>query len=529
MGRNIVNSELHHWSYLTSTTTFFLIFFLISCKTIPVKREIKKVEEISAISPSHKFIKAHMKDGTVYVLYNWHFNKDDNLLFGYGSRLDINRKVIKTPDSLRFLTSKNEELLKVDLSDISLLETNDPGPSVVGGLAIVTGITAGVTIFCLINPKACFGSCPTFYANDGDTLSLLSEGFSTSISPSLEKNDIDMLYSAQPTFDFELVVTNEALETHSICYANLLVFEKRESERVFATPDGSFYKCTSITQPIHCQNKDSDCLHKVSKVDEYEYYSKTDSINLDSKEELFVTFNLDSDQQVGLVVGKRQTLLTTFLMYQQLAYMGNSVSYWMAKLEREEIAYKESILDLLGGIEVYSKGAKGNWHFEGEVNETGPIATDYNVIPLNNTFNGKVELKLIMNRGLWRIDLLGLALLSGKALPTVINPINVKTIHGSEEDPLSKLINDSQYLVTYPGDAYRIIYRLPFTNVELFLDSRGYYLEWIRDEWVKEQNFKKLNVMITNPSKYLRKAAREYKKLEPIMEETFWNSRYVQK
>ena len=111
----------------------------------------------------------------------------------------------------------------------------------------------------------------------------------------------------------------------------------------------------------------------------------------------------------------------------------------------------------------------------------------------------------------------------------MIQPFSVEIIKGTESDPLSKLTNYNEYLVTYPGDAYRIKYSLPFNNAELFLDSRGYYLEWIRDEWVKEQNFQKLNLMISRPSQYLKKVAREYKKIEPFMEETFWNSRYVKK
>jgi len=216
-------------------------------------------------------------------------------------------------------------------------------------------------------------------------------------------------------------------------------------------------------------------------------------------------------------------------MYQGLAYMGNSVTYWFAELERGKIAPRESIFDLLGGIEIFSRDSNGNWRLEGEVNETGPIATDFNVIPLSNYHHGEVELKVRLNKGLWRIDYLGLTTLSEKVLPTVIKPSSIEIIKGTETDPLIKLTQDDEYLVTYPGDAYKIKYNLPFNNAELFLDSRGYYLEWIRDEWVKEQNFQKLNLMVSKPSQYLKKIAREYKKLEPFMEETFWNSRYVKK
>lgn len=505
-----------------------LIFlFMFSCKTVAVKREIKKVQEIATISPNHKFIKSHMKDGTVYILHDWSFDTINNSINGYGSLLGINRNVIEMRDNIKTKTKDN--LFTVNLSEVALIETNDTGSSIAGGLAVVTGLTGIFAIICQANPKACFGSCPTFYANDGDILVLQAEGFSTSVSPSLEKNDIDMLYSAKPNKNFELVVTNEALETHSIRYANLLAFEKIGDERVFSASDGYFYKCTDITKPTTCRSKQVDCLKRVAKVDGDEYFSLTDSTNLNSKEELILNFTANKNKKVGLIVGKRQTLLTTFLMYQGLSYMGNSVTYWIAEFERGKIEKKEGIFDLLGGIKVYSKNSSGDWEFEGEINETGPIATDFNVIPLSDQDNENVELKLVLNRGLWRIDYLALTTLKEKAVPLVIEPSNAERITGSETFPLQKLKSKDEYLVTYPGDAYRINYSLPFNNAELFLDSKGYYLEWIRDEWVKQQNFKKLNLMINKPSQFLKKSASQFKKLEPQMEQTFWNSRYVKK
>jgi len=507
----------------------FVLFFLVCCKTVSVTREIKMVQEITTISKSHKYIKAHMKDGTVYVLYNWYFDMATNSLNGFGSLLDINRNIIISNENIRSKAITNKEPFNICISDISLLETNEPGPSIAGGLTVVTGVTAAFTIYCITNPKACFGSCPTFFAFDDDTLTMQAEGFSSSIFPSLEKNDIDMLYTAKVTKDFELIVTNEALETHSIRYANLLVFEKQSNERVFASPEGIFYRTSGLIQPTRCQNNENECLSKVIEVDGDELFSLADPDNLASKEEIVVTFSVDKDEKVGLVVGKRQTLLTTFLMYQGLAYMGKSATYWMAEFERGKIAYSESIFELLGGIEVFSKDTYGDYKLEGVLNETGPIATDFNIIPLANSQHGNVELKLRLNKGLWRIDYLGLVTISEKVIPTLIQPFQVETIAGAETDPLSKLINVNDYLVTYPGDAYRIKYNIPYENAELFLDSKGYYLEWIRDEWVKEQNFKKLNLMVSRPAQYLKDIAPTFKRLEPLMEESFWNSKYVKK
>lgn len=513
-----------------STITFISgLIFLSGCQTIPVKREIREVQEVAALDPAGKFIKAHMKNGLAYVMYKWHFDSDDSTLNGHGTFLDINRNVIEKRGDIRSKKEPEGPMFKVDISDIALIETNDPGRSIAGGLAVVTGITSGFAIFCLINPKACFGSCPTFYAWNGDSLMLQAEGFSTSISPSLERNDIDMLYHITADQSVELKLTNEAMETHAIRYARLLAFEKRDNERIFATAEGTFVRATTMSAPRSCQTSTGDCLQMVNTADGREYYSRADSMNLNSREELIIRFDVTSDQSIGLVLGKRQTLMTTYLMYQGLAYMGNSATYWLAELERGKARPSKSIFSLLGGVEVFSEQPDGNWRFEGELNETGPIATDFNVVPLSSRADGSITLKLRMNKGLWRIDYVALATLSGEVHPTMIEPAQVETIIGSEPEPLDKLKNEDAYLVTYPGDVYLIRYDLPFTNAELFLDSKGYYLEWIRDEWVKEQSFSKLGRMINRPSLFLKRVAGDFKKIEPVMEKTFWNSRYVRK
>lgn len=507
----------------------FILYLMVGCKTLPVKREIRTVEEISSISADHKFMKAHLKSGSVYVLHSWKFDDKANTLTGYGSQLDINRRVVNTRGGSRPSNGQKGEGFTIPLADVALLETNDTGPSIGGPLAVVTGIAGVMAIICLTNPKACFGSCPTFYASDGNALVLQAEGFSTSVSPALEKNDIDMLYSAKASKHFELIVTNEALETHVIRYANILALPKKDNERVFAGIDGLFYRCSDVAAPVKCLGELGECSDKVSFVDGAEYFSLADPINLNSKEELILKFPAQKDKKVGLVISKRQTLLTTYLMYQGLAYMGKSVTYWMAELERGTITAGNGVFALLGGIEVFIQDETGNWNFQGVVNETGPIATDYSIIPLSLPHHKRdeIKVKLRMNKGLWRIDYLGLGTIEGTVLPAVVEPTHAEVINGSESNPLSKLINEHEYLVTYPGDSYKIVYELPFEKAELFLDSKGYYLEWIREAWIKEQNFRKLNVMMNKPSQYLKKAAKEFKKLEPAMEETFWNSRYV--
>ena len=79
-----------------------------------------------------------------------------------------------------------------------------------------------------------------------------------------------------------------------------------------------------------------------------------------------------------------------------------------------------------------------------------------------------------------------------------------------------------------PGDVYEFDYTLPRgDDYELFLDSRGFYLEWMREEWLREERPLSALRMFTEPAEMLKELAPAYKKLEPTAEAVFWRSRYA--
>jgi hypothetical protein len=83
--------------------------------------------------------------------------------------------------------------------------------------------------------------------------------------------------------------------------------------------------------------------------------------------------------------------------------------------------------------------------------------------------------------------------------------------------------------VTFPGDEYTLAYRLPpdYANRELFLEARGYYLEWMREEWLAEENAAKAAHLFLDPAGAMRAMALEFKRREAEMEAVFWRSKYV--
>lgn len=502
----------------------FCFFMLIGCKVTPINREIRTTDEITQLSLNKNYLKAHTASGDVYILSFWLVEQASNELQGYGILLNAKRSVIDE----RLQEKQAEKLpFKIPLDSIVLVETNQVHNALLPAVVIMTAVTAGVGVFCLINPKACFGSCPTFYANTGDTLQVLAEGFSTSILPFLEASDVDMLYNAKYEQDFKLLVTNEAMETHSIRYADILCAEKKNpDQRIFASVEDRFYLTEGFESAISCTSYLGECYEKILQPDSKEYFSLSDENNLLTKEEVYINFEASKSNEKGLILGKRQSLMTTFLLYQTLAYMGKGASYFLSDLERAGAYPRSNVIDELGGIEVYHK-VGGDWIFIEEISEAGPISTDYNIIPLGFLNSGIQEIKLVMTKGLWRIDYMALGEIVGETQVSRISPYQTIKIVGDEQNALDKLLAPDEFLVTLPGDQYYLHYRLPYEYGEVFLESKGYYLEWIRDEWIREQNFRKLRYLVNHPRAYLKKASKAYKKQEGTMEEAFWNSRYV--
>ncbi|HEX2975411.1 MAG TPA: hypothetical protein VHO68_05700 [Bacteroidales bacterium] len=470
---------------------------------------------------AYPYLKAHMKNGNLYVLQDWKLDDSKKNITGSGRLYDPYRN------------SLYSGMVSVNADSVAIFETNtlEMSPAM-GALTVFTGITAAVTLYCIINPKACFGSCPTFYIHDGDSLRLQAEGFSSSISPSMEATDIDALYHAKTDCDeYSLEMRNEAMETHVVRSAKLLCVEKSEKDnRIYYSPDGAFWESDSILPPYKAMGPEGDCTDKLMHPDDVERFSRADSINLGEKEIVELDFRNVPDKNLGLILGCRQTLLSTYLLYQTFAYMGTDAAYWIAQIERNKINVDgNEMLGMLGGIEVLVQDLYGRWKIAGVIDEFGPLATDFHIIPIKEILEKNTKIRLRMTKGYWRIDYAALASVTKTEKVSRVEPMEVLRDGKTDENARAMLCDSSRTLVTLPGDTYELRYRIPTMakNYELFIESRGYYLEWIRKEWMKEENPSKLAEILLNPKEALKRLAPEFKKVEPKMESAFWRSRYA--
>jgi hypothetical protein len=492
---------------------------LLGCqRTRSLERSLTPPEEAETLDEEAPFLKAHMENGDVYILSVWTMQTDEDIVRGRGHRLGPNRDTL------------DQGTMRVPIDSVAIFETNTTQVSgSVVAMSVLTGASLALTGVCAANPKACFGSCPTFYAPAGADTLLQAEGFSSSIAPSLERTDVDALYRAEAGGStIELRMTNEALETHVVRSANLLAVPRPKNGRVFRAGNGTFWAARTLRTPMACTAPEGDCRPQVAHFDGRERYSRADSTDLATKERITLTFDAVPQGPVGLVVGARQTLLTTFLLYQTLAYMGEDIGSWLAMLERNENNVRSAeVKNILGAIEVWVPTTEGGWKQVGTAGEHGPIATDTHLVPLPRQSDSTRTVQLRLTKGNWRLDFLALAALDAQVEPVRISPSAVLRGQQSAPEARAQLVDSTRTLVTLPGDVYTLSYDLPDDGPhELFLESRGYYLEWMRDTWMQETDPDRVAAMLFSPDRMMKTLAPAFKSVEPHMEEAFWNSRY---
>ncbi|MCA9682018.1 MAG: hypothetical protein KC457_07460, partial [Myxococcales bacterium] len=346
-----------------------------------------KTEEVSAkpTPADAPFVKLHTHDGEVYVLERWSFDEAQHQVHGYGLYYSTERDM------------KGRGEFDVPYERVALVESNTPERIVhATSLAIMgaaVGTVTGMGIYCAVNPKACFGSCPTFYVNvdesEGEAggLQLRAEGFSSAVAAALEERDVDHLGVVDPPAgDFTLVMANEALETHFLRSVEILSVPRPSDAELFHTRAG-FVAVTGREAPMRCHGLGGDCLAAVRDADELEYATTTDGRDLASREFIELAFPARAaGSRPVLVLRARNTLLDTFLFYQGLAYMGAEAPRWILRADSEGadgplVSLLRGFDRALGDIEV-ELWQDGEWRSVGGLHEYGPIARETQAVEL---------------------------------------------------------------------------------------------------------------------------------------------------
>lgn len=525
----MMKSKLNRkWMYLV-----FLILLVVGTQACVTQffrsnyTDVNKLLHDTKNIKNRPFLKAHLKNGDVCILKDsWSIDTALDLVNGNGTRYNAYRKQIFAGQ------------MSLPIDSVAIFETNikikknESGR--VAALTILAGIEVALGIVCLTDPKACFGSCPTFYLNEKDNFHYAdAEGFSNAILPSMEYGDVDALNQFElKSSELSLFVKNEALETHCINEVKLFAYPVKNGERVYQSARNQFYLCQDVYELKRAQAAEGDVTSLLKSKDRIERFSLSDAQNLNSKEEILLEFDqIPTTAELGLILNFRQTLMTSYLFYNAMGYMGDNVSDVFNILESNEKmkGQFDATTQLLGGIKCSVWDEKSQkWLFKEELNETGPIAINKQFIPVGQAAQGqKIKIKLEFNKGLWRLDYAALAQIKQVVKPIEISPSLVLDKGKADPQALHNLKTEGRYLISMPGSSYQLKFVMPASSgtYELFLYSKGYYLEWMRAHWLKDKNMLKLQQMVYQPGLYLIREAQRYKLYESSMEQIFWDSK----
>jgi len=471
--------------------------------------------------------KLHLRDGRLMVLEEWRVEGDR--IFATGREYGVERELLRTGE------------MSVSLRDVALVETSrqqlDPA---VLPVALVTGASVGLTVFCLLNIKACFGSCPTFYVpDDHGGWTLQAEGFSSSIARIFEMDDLDDLPDARPRDGaVTLAMRNEALETHMVRGLSLRVVRGPRGATVLRGFRDGYLAVGAPVAADACEGPDVDgsaACRALASRDGSEVVLDSDGRDLAARTSITLRYPAPGKRDVALVLTARNSLMTTYVLYQMMALHGRGLGDFMASVERGDPRELTALLGfdhITGGIDVAFRQRGGAFQSAGSLGYVGPIARATRGLSFAVDAPAEpVEVKLTFARSHWKLDAARLAPVLAEGLTAVEVPAQVSAARGRDAAVVAaSLRGEGPYVVTLPGDEIVLRFPVPAEPVEgstgYFLHSRGYYYEWMRDEWLKDEDPVRARAYLDDPARALRELAPAYRALEPSMESVFRASRF---
>jgi hypothetical protein len=97
----------------------------------------------------------------------------------------------------------------------------------------------------------------------------------------------------------------------------------------------------------------------------------------------------------------------------------------------------------------------------------------------------------------WLIDWVGFSFDGSDGLPPAVPLTMARAFRaqgnrpGTSDDAIRSLEeDDGKYVVTYPGEQIDLTFDIPGQGSQLrtfFIGTKGYYVEWVRPEWVRER------------------------------------------
>ncbi len=504
----------------------FMVFIFTQC--IFVSTKVYKIEK-DEIEKSKQFeiessTKAHLYNGSM-ITFPDGFTVISDTIKGEGTLYDLTRQ-------------DSTHIKKIPLDSVACLEHYKKNwhagafftslPAVIGG---------SVFLF-----KALFGSCPTVYSNNGSKYSLESECFSYAISERFEGSDLDRLdFGGIKEGKYKLKISNEALETHYINHLSLLTVEHSEKYEPFPAENQGILLLGANVDFSAKSRSGKDITNLISEKDSCWYQSDSTMLTKLSQEitqdwiDITVKTPRESEN-IYMAFRFRNTLLNTVLLYDvMLKSKGIKAIDWLAN-ETSNIFYawrlNEWYKEHFGlHVQIFN----GDEYEEIiRIGDTGPIAWHVEAAEITTVEDSSARIRVSFLPDNCVIDWIGISF--ENSTDYNIHEMECNRITDNSGNLKNNLIerfdnSDDKYMITYPGESYFLDFDIPPNLDEerssFFLKSKGFYIEWLRNDWFGDDLTKENNVSFELNDETILKTAKLWLEKKNQFEKKFYESKIL--
>jgi hypothetical protein len=521
-------------SWITVLLSLFLLGCFPSKKAIFLQEENLPNKEMIISAPTKVFL----NDNSV-VLFPNGFEVKNHMVLGQGTRHQIN----ESTESIKSQNFPLDNVIAMTYYELESSPASDLGSFILG---LHGSVLTPLSLYCLACPKCCFGSCPTVYVNQGNKQVLKAELFSYSISKYQQEADLDLLFQKiDIAGKYSIRITNEALETHYIDLINIQKVEHPPGTNVYPTSEGNFVVTRNLLSPVQVLNsKNSDVLPLVFKRDNQCY--RTDSLLFATNSELKWRDHLDLKipsvhvGQLKLVLKLRNTLLSTVLFYDVvLGSQGLTALEWTKKINTDPnyALLFHAVYKFYSGITV-KVNQQGKYQKRKFISDVGPIAWKELAvsIPVNEediNDSSELDIRLEFFPDHFMVDYIGYEMKSDGDIPYQVNNLSPNTIEAYDGKLRPEVIqkirrDDRDFLITNPGESYNLYFYVttPSENeVSIFIRSKGYYIEWLRGNWLTE-NPGDYRFQLFDYKETIHQLKKSWLENRQLLEQEFFHSRF---
>ncbi len=507
-----------------------LVLIGIGCSGSRVGHQARTVAEVKSQQQDLRILDSPIKvfriDGTI-VLFRKGASVADTAIWGTAD--------VMSPKGV-LDTSVTITLTASEIAGATLYDFKQSAGSVVGaGLTGIFGTYSWImALVCLSDPKACFGSCPTVYVPHGDSMLMVAELFSTSISPSLARSDIDRLCTVDGDTHFPVMITNEALESHYIDKVQFVYVPHEPDETALPQPDGSIVIGSRSTLELSARSSlDKDLTPVLYAPDTRSWRSGPERLLTAPSDDPFdhvdITTYAPGLTAVDLRMRWKNTLLSTVLFYNiVLGDQGLHALFWQHQLDTDPLyalAFSR-IYDQYSGIGLQVWDGE-QWRNEARMTDAGPIVWHEGSVRLSTYGQDTVRIRL---RGLAdnvEIDAVELSAPQQCAALEIPMPWYVHSTTEQNDPRIGQVLSaaDGEYLMHEPSASTTLMLQPPSgaRHGTVFVRSHGWYYEWIRQQWIAP-NTRKKSEYLMNGEEMIRALAKRWMDEHAALEASFHQS-----